>query len=75
MELKNRGLKLSSSPRAIDRMITRKDFIRRRTTCYEPKGKRHPVLPFSLPNDTHKVDLVGSFYTLGTGGLLQSQCV
>jgi hypothetical protein len=64
-ELEDRRIKPLPSLRTINRILARKDLIRRRTGRYEPKGTRYPVLPFALPNDTHQADLVGPCYLKG----------
>jgi hypothetical protein len=40
-------------------------LVLRRTGRYEPKGTKYPVLPSSLPNETHQADLVGPCYLKG----------
>jgi len=49
----------------IGRILRRRDLTCRRTRRYEPKGNKYPELPMLLPNQTHKVDLVGPCYLNG----------
>ena len=51
--------------RTIDRILHRRKLTHRRTGRYTPKGKKYPVLPAVLPNQTHQVDLVGPCYLTG----------
>jgi len=53
------------SLRTIDRILHRRELTHRRTGRYTPKGKKYPVLPAALPNQTHQVDLVGPCYLTG----------
>ena len=49
----------------IGRILRRRELTHRRTGRYTPKGKKYPVLPALLPNQTHQVDLVGPCYLTG----------
>lgn len=64
-ELEDLGVKPLPSLRTINRILSRRELTHRRTGRYEPKGKRYPELPASLPNQTQQVDLLGPCYLTG----------
>jgi len=64
-ELEDWGVKPLPSLRTINRILSRRQLTHRQTGRYEPKGKRYPELPASLPNQTQQVDLLGPCYLTG----------
>lgn len=64
-EMEDLGVSPLPSLRTINRILYRRGLTDRRTGSYEPKGKRYPKLPASLPNQTHQVDLIGPCYLTG----------
>jgi putative transposase len=53
------------SIRTINRILAKNELTHRRTGRYEAKGTAYPVLPSTLPNQTHQADLVGPCYLKG----------
>ncbi len=64
-EMEDLGVKPLPSARTINRILARNELTHRRTGKYEAKGTLYPVLPSSLPNQTHQADLVGPCYLNG----------
>jgi putative transposase len=64
-EMEDMNVQPLPSIRTIDRILHRRELTHRRTGRYTPKGKKYPVLPAVLPNQTHQVDLVGPCYLTG----------
>jgi transposase InsO family protein len=64
-EMEDMNVQPLPSLRTIDRILHRRELTHRRTGRYTPKGKKYPVLPAALPNQTHQVDLVGPCYLTG----------
>lgn len=64
-EMVDMGVQSPPSLSNIGRILRRRELTHRRTGRYEPKGKKYPVLPAALPNQTHQVDLVGPCYLTG----------
>jgi len=64
-EMEDLGVKPLPSARTINRILARNELTHRRTGKYEAKGTLYPVLPSSLPNQTHQADLVGPCYLKG----------
>jgi transposase len=64
-EMEDFGIKPLPSARTINRILARNELTHRRTGKYEAKGTLYPVLPSSLPNQTHQADLVGPCYLKG----------
>lgn len=81
-ELEEMGVKPLPSLRTINRILDRHGLTHRRTGRYEPKGKRYPVLPALMPNQTHQSDFVGPrhlkgpvrFYSLNTIDIRTGRC-
>jgi transposase InsO family protein len=64
-ELEDLGVKQLPSVRTINRILSKNELTHRRTGKYEAKGTVYPVLPSTLPNQTHQADLVGPCYLKG----------
>lgn len=64
-ELEDLDVQPLPSPRTINRILSRNDLTHRRTGRYESKGTLYPVLPSTLPNQTHQADFVGPCYLRG----------
>jgi transposase InsO family protein len=64
-EMEDLGVIPLPSARTINRILARNELTHRRTGKYEAKGTLYPVLPSSLPNQTHQADLVGPCYLKG----------
>jgi putative transposase len=64
-ELEDLGVKQLPSVRTINRILAKNELTHRRTGKYEAKGTVYPVLPSTLPNQTHQADLVGPCYLKG----------
>jgi len=64
-ELEDLDVQPLPSPRTINRILSRNDLTHRRTGRYEIKGTLYPVLPSTLPNQTHQADFVGPCYLRG----------
>lgn len=64
-EMEDLGVKPLPSIRTINRILAKNELTHRRTGKYEAKGTAYPVLPSTLPNQTHQADLVGPCYLKG----------
>jgi len=64
-EMEDLGVKQLPSVRTINRILSKNELTHRRTGKYEAKGTVYPVLPSTLPNQTHQADLVGPCYLKG----------
>jgi transposase InsO family protein len=64
-ELEDLGIQPLPSLRTINRILVRNKLTCRRTGKYKTKGTSYPVLPSTLPNQTHQADLVGPCYLKG----------
>jgi putative transposase len=64
-EMEDLGAKPLPSIRTINRILAKNELTHRRTGRYEAKGTAYPVLPSTLPNQTHQADLVGPCYLKG----------
>jgi transposase InsO family protein len=64
-EMEDLGAKPLPSIRTINRLLAKSELTHRRTGKYEAKGTAYPVLPSTLPNQTHQADLVGPCYLKG----------
>ena len=64
-EMEDLGVKPLPSARTINRILTKNELTHQRTGKYEAKGTLYPVLPSTLPNQTHQADLVGPCYLKG----------
>jgi transposase InsO family protein len=64
-EMEDLGVKPLPSIRTINRILAKNELTHRRTGKYEAKGTVYPVLPSTLPNQTHQADLVGPCYLKG----------
>ncbi len=64
-EMEDLGVKPLPSIRTINRILARNELTHRRTGKYKSKGTAYPVLPSTLPNQTHQADLVGPCYLKG----------
>jgi transposase InsO family protein len=64
-ELEDLGIQPLPSLRTINRILVRNKLTCRRTGKYKAKGTSYPVLPSTLPNQTHQADLVGPCYLKG----------
>lgn len=81
-EMEDMNVQPLPSIRTIDRILCRRELTHRRTGRYEPKGKKYPALPASMPNQTHQLDLVGPcylsgpirFYSLNTVDIAINRC-
>lgn len=65
-EMEDLGAKPLPSLRTINRILAKNELTHRRTGKYESKGTPYPVLPSTLPNQTHQADLVGPCYLKGS---------
>jgi transposase InsO family protein len=64
-EMEDLGAKPLFSIRTINRILAKNERTHPRTGRYETKGTAYPVLPSTLPNQTHQADLVGPCYLKG----------
>jgi transposase InsO family protein len=64
-EMEDMNVEPLPSIRTIGRILHRRDLTNRRTGRYESKGKKYPVLPALVPNQTQQVDMVGPCYLTG----------
>lgn len=64
-EMEDLEAKPLPSVRTINRILAKNELTHRRTGKYEAKGTAYPVLPSTLPNQTHQADLVGPCYLKG----------
>ena len=64
-ELEDMNVQPLPSRSTIGRILHRRGLTHRRTGRYESKGKKYPVLPALVPNQTQQVDMVGPCYLTG----------
>jgi putative transposase len=64
-EMEDLGARPLPSIRTINRILARNELTHRRTGKYKAKGTTYPVLPSTMPNQTHQADLVGPCYLKG----------
>jgi putative transposase len=64
-ELEDMNVQPLPSLRTIGRILHQRGLTNRRTGRYESKGKKYPVLPALVPNQTQQVDMVGPCYLTG----------
>ncbi len=64
-EMEDLGISPPPSIRTVNRILKRGGLVRCRKGRYRPAGALYPVLPSSIPNQTHQADLVGPFYLKG----------
>ncbi len=64
-EMEDMNVQPLPSLRTVGRILHRRELTHRRTGRYTPKGKKYPVLPAIIPNQTHQIDLVGPCYLTG----------
>jgi putative transposase len=64
-EMEDLGARPLPSIRTINRILVRNELTHRRTGKYKAKGTTYPVLPSTMPNQTHQADLVGPCYLKG----------
>jgi hypothetical protein len=64
-EMHDMEVKPLPSLSTIGRILQRRELTHRRIGRYTPKGKKYPVLPALLPNQTHQVDMVGPCFLTG----------
>jgi putative transposase len=72
-EMEDLGARPLPSIRTINRILARNELTHRRTGKYKAKGTTYPVLPSTMPNQTHQADVVGPCYLKGTSTVLQSE--
>ncbi len=81
-EMDDLGVKPFPSVKTINRTLARDGLTHRRTGKYESKGTVYPVLPSTVPNQTHQAGLVGPcslkgpirFYSLNIVDTATVQC-
>jgi transposase InsO family protein len=64
-EMEDLGARPLPSIRTINRILARNELTHRRTGKYKARGTTYPVLPSTMPNQTHQADLVGPCYLKG----------
>jgi len=64
-EMEDLGARPLPSLRTINRILARNELTHQRTGKYKAKGTTYPVLPSTMPNQTHQADLVGPCYLKG----------